>query len=293
MNSLGKNLSSKIRNIKTLWGVDLDFSNQSNLKKQMAAIKESFDGVEIAIGFFDDKYKKDFMKILSELNLSVVTQIHSNGYPIQSNDSKVHLDDLKAKIEQSLTWNPLLINSHSGTDYWTLEKNIEFFLSANEASECLLAKNKIELCHETHRQRVLFSPFRSLEILRKVPNIKLTLDLSHWILVSERLLIEETDFYWRELEDYLILNTGLIHARISTTNCIQVVDPNFYRVYESYFYAIWRKVIERSPREVIYVDYEYGPDPYLFVNPKNDKPFKDLAEIVKEQRVKFENFLKI
>lgn len=293
MNSQVKNLASKIRHIKTLWGVDLKFNNLSYLEKQMVQIKESFDGVEIATGFFDETYKKDFLKILSNLNLQIITQIHTNGYPIKSNDPKVHLDDLKAKIDQALSWNPVLINSHSGTDYWPLEKNIDFFLEANEASEYLLSNSKIELCHETHRQRVLFSPFRSLEILRKVPNIKLTLDLSHWLVVSERLLNEETDFYWKELEQYLVKNTGLIHARVSTTNNIQVIDPVFFTEFESYFYSVWKKVVENSPREVVYVDYEYGPEPYLFVDPEKNKPFKDLDVIVKEQRFKFEKYLKI
>ena len=293
MNTIGKNLSSKIRNIKTLWGVNLDFENLSNLRNQMATIKKSFDGVEIATGFFDEKYKKDFMKILLELDLSVVTQIHTNGYPIKSKDLKVHLDDLKAKLEHSITWNPVLINSHSGTDYWPLEKNIEFFLEANNISEQFLDKSKIELFHETHRQRVLFSPFRSFEIMQKVANIKLTLDLSHWIISSERLLCEESDYYWKDLETYLIKNTGLIHARISTTNNIQVVDPEFYKEYEVYFYYFWKKIIENSSRDIIYVDYEYGPDPYLFINPKDNKPIKDITDLVNEQRFKFEKFLKV
>lgn len=293
MNNTGKNLVSKIHNIKTLWGVNLDFNNLSNLKNQMNKIKKSFDGVEIATGFFDKKYQEDFMKILSELDLSVVTQIHTNSYPIRSKELQVHLDDLKSKIENSLSWNPILINSHSGTDYWPLEKNIEFFLESNKISENLLANTNIELFHETHRQRILFSPFRSFELLQKVPNIKVTLDLSHWIVTSERLLSEESDYYWKDLENYLINNTGLIHARISTINSIQVVDPNYYREYENYFYAMWKKIIVNSPRKTIYVDYEYGPDPYLFINPLDNKPIKELEDVINEQRSKFEGYLKI
>jgi len=148
MKFVTKNFSTKIKNIRTLWGLDLEFQNKSYLREQMLKIKENFDGVEIAIGFFDKKYKKDFLKLLNELDLSVVTQIHTNGYPIKSNDLTIHLDDFKAKVEDSLTWNPVLINSHSGTDYWSLKKNIEFFMQANDISDKLLGKNKIDLCQE-------------------------------------------------------------------------------------------------------------------------------------------------
>jgi hypothetical protein len=61
--------------------------------------------------------------------------------------------------------------------------------------------------------------------------LKITLDLSHWIVTSERLLDQESDYYWNELESLLIKNTGMIHARISTVNSIQVVDPEYFREY--------------------------------------------------------------
>jgi len=143
----------------------------------------------------------------------------------------------------------------------------------------------------THRQRILFNAFRSLDILKRVPNLNLTLDLSHWIISSERLLNEETEFYWKKLEKYLIKNSGLIHARISTLNQIQVFDPDFYQEYETYFYNIWKKIIKNSKKEIIYINYEYGPEPYLFMNPYNDKPFRDVSEIMIDQLYKFKEFL--
>ncbi len=293
MKSKSKNLFSKIKNIRTLWGIELDFQNTKNLNQQIEAIKANFDGVEIATGFFDEKYKLDFIKMLKEFDLKIITQIHTNGYPVKSNNINVHLDDFKYKLENSLTWDPVLINSHSGTDYWTLEENIEFFNKANEISENSLKSSNIELFHETHRQRILFNPFTSYQIINKIPNLKLNLDLSHWIVTSERLLNEENDFYWNSLEKILIDNTGLIHARIGTINSIQVVDPIYYKEYEDYYFNIWKKIIENSKRDIIYVDYEYGPYPYLFINPLNNKPIKDLNQVIIEQRKKFEDYMMV
>ena len=292
MNFPQKNLLSKIKTIKTIWGVNLNFLDKTNLKSQMTEIKNSFDGIEIATGFFDTKHKDDFLKICKDLNLSIVTQIHTNGYHIKSNDIKVHLDDFKSKLEDSLTWDPVLINSHSGTDYWDKQKNLEFFEKSQEISKNIL-NDKVEVCHETHRQRILFNPFSSYQVLKSVPNLSITLDLSHWIVTSERLLNEESDYYWNNLESNLIMNTGMIHARIGTINNIQVVDPEYFKEYEKYYFGIWKKIIENSKKNVIYIDYEYGPEPYLFNNPETGRPFKELPQIINEQKKKFDHYLSI
>jgi len=291
MNNAGKKLLSKTKSIRTLWGLDLNFKDTKVLFQQLKSIKQTFDGIEVATGFFDPNHKSEFIKICKDLNLSIITQIHTNGYPIKSADMDVHLEDFKSKLEDSLTWDPILINSHSGTDYWRLEKNIEFFKNADEITNKII-KSKIEVCHETHRQRILFNPFVTFEILKIVPNIKLTLDLSHWILTSERLLSEDSEFYWKELQNIFIKNTGLIHGRIGTVNSIQVVDPEYFDNYEKYFYSIWKNIIEHSNRKEIYIDYEYGPEPYLFVNPITGTPFKNLGDVINEQKIKFEKYLR-
>lgn len=293
------NLLSKVKAIRTLWGLDLDFSNLNSVQSEIKEIKnQGFSGVEIATGFFNEKYRSDFLKILNEYDLKVVTQIHTNGYPIKSNDLNVHLEDFKFKLEKSMDWNPVLINSHSGTDFWNFEKNIEFFAKANEISEEFFYKNlkqsqNLSICHETHRQRILFNHFNSFEIFKKVPNVKINLDLSHWIVTSERLLSKDTDYFWDELKKYLIENTCMIHARVSSLNNIQVFDPVYCPEYETYFYSIWRDIIKQSKKDTIYIDYEYGPEPYLIKNPLTDKPFTDIKTLVMDQKFRFESFLDI
>jgi hypothetical protein len=46
----------------------------------------------------------------------------------------------------------------------------------------------VSVSHETHRGRALFNPFITGHLLNKFPTLYITADLSHWLVVCERLL---------------------------------------------------------------------------------------------------------
>ena len=61
---------------------------------------------------------------------------------------------------------------------------MDFLGRAHElAAEC-----ELFCSFETHRATSLYSPWLTLEIVQQLPQLRFTADISHWIVVSERLL---------------------------------------------------------------------------------------------------------
>jgi hypothetical protein len=286
-------MKKKIIFYRTLWGVDLNFSNFSEIKSQLLNFKtQGFEGLEIATGFFDNKFKSDFLKLIKELDFKVVTQIHTMGYPITNTKISDHFDDFKKKVEDSLTWSPSVINSHTGRDDWSTEENLDLFRKISEYENTI--KNIFSnISHETHRQRCLFNPRNSYEIMKNFPKIKYTADLSHWSVVNSRLCNESTDPNWNEIIKILLKNTLLIHARVSSTEQIQVADPfsEDNKENREYYENLWKKIYQNSEAEIIHIDPEYGPFPYAILNPSNQKYLVDVDQTVQKSVKHLKNIL--
>ena len=72
------------------------------------------------------------------------------------------------------------INAHSGTDAWGDAEAREYFESVG-TSVSGFGSDLPSLSHETHRGRFLCCPFATARLLRVVPSLRLTADLSHWV----------------------------------------------------------------------------------------------------------------
>lgn len=258
----------KINFIKTLWGLEIDFSSQSSIKKALLSYKnEGFDGVEVATGFFPLEHRDVFNKIRKDLNLKLVAQIHTMGYPIFNENIDDHLSDFKKKAEESIIWQADHINCHTGRDSFSLSENFELFEKIEKFEEAFRLQNpNISISHETHRQRSLYSPFISKEILEKFSNFKITADISHWIVLAERLMDSSSDKNWEKLFNNFSKRTKLIHARVGTPNSIQVHKPLDGCPNTEYFENLWKNILELTEEREIYVTPEYGPYPYKPLN---------------------------
>ncbi|KAI8894849.1 hypothetical protein BC833DRAFT_603343 [Globomyces pollinis-pini] len=154
---------------------------------------------------------------------------------------------------------PIHINCHSGLDDFSFQDAVSFFKSV-EGLETKVGL-KCSLSHETHRGRILFSPWRTLELIKEIPSLKFTLDLSHWVVVSERLI--EIDRILPVLE-----RTLHIHARLATPQASQVSNPNTMdTIIKQYFEKVWLTVWKSQARSNVQflLDPEYGPlcDSYM------------------------------
>ncbi|GEO10156.1 sugar phosphate isomerase/epimerase [Segetibacter aerophilus] len=170
---------------------------------------------------------------------------------------------------------PILINSHTGRDYFSLEQNLELIDIAQEFSE----KTGITVVHETHRGRVGYSPQMTNEIFQARKEFLLTADFSHWVCVTESMLEN-----FSEILDEAINRSRHIHTRVGFEEGPQVSDPRA----EEWAYAVekffgwWDRIVavnEKAGVEIMPVTTEFGPKPYMPSIPFTNAPVADQFEI--------------
>lgn len=186
-----------------------------------------------------------------------------------------HLDSLRQLIEDSLPYSPVFINAHSGADSWSLNEAIDFYGQALELEKEL----GIPISHETHRLRCFGNPWMTRDILKHHPDLKLTVDLSHWVCVCERLL---PDF--GEIIALVAKHAHHLHARVGFEQGPQVPDPRapeweqHLAAHEAWWDTIWDAQRQRGVA-VSTLCPEFGPFPYLHSIPYSREPIADLREI--------------
>jgi sugar phosphate isomerase/epimerase len=140
-------------------------------------------------------------------------------------DVKGHFTIWAAQVREALALGSALvagINSHSGKDYFSDAEADEFFalaatLEADEATGL-----GIKITHETHRARVLYSPWVAPRIYAAHPLIRYTADLSHWSVVSET---GTDDPEVNAVVALLAPRVLHVHARVGFEEGPQVPDP--------------------------------------------------------------------
>lgn len=190
-----------------------------------------------------------------------------------------NFEDFKASfyhyLEFSMQGGPILINSHTGRDYFTLEQNLALIDIAAEFSE----KNGIVVAHETHRGRVGFHPGVMQDYFDARPELVITADLSHWVCVSESFLENFQD----PLEQ-AIARARHIHARVGFEEGPQIPDPRApeWKHALDHFTGWWDRMVERRRQEgakMVTFTTEFGPVPYLPTIPFKNEPVADQFEI--------------
>ena len=130
-----------------------------------------YDGVEIALAD-GDKAAMEAVEIAKSEGLALVTQ----HYETLDTDSETHAEHFERRLRHAASAKPLFVNSHTGRDLFSLEKNLSVFAIADRVAQ----DTGIPVFHETHRGRCLHSPWRTAELLAARPATKLVFDMSHW-----------------------------------------------------------------------------------------------------------------
>ncbi|RKL00754.1 hypothetical protein BFJ68_g12620 [Fusarium oxysporum] len=147
-------------------------------------------------------------------------------------------------------------------DYWSLDESVYFYQKTLGIDKELGLTGLVS--HETHRNRSLFTPYAAKYILPKVPELRVTADISHWVVVCERLLdLGEED---REILDLLIPRVTHIHARIGTTQSSQCPEPEdpVFKEEREFFERLWLRIVKARSKDSGLITFvpEYGPYPY-------------------------------
>ena len=189
-----------------------------------------------------------------------------------SNHSE-HLAQFKKATEAAANnkvQRPLYINCHSGKDYFSFEENGALI----EHTTRLAKETGLLICHETHRSRLLFAAPVAKKYLQTFPQLKITLDASHWCNVSESLLHDQP-----ETMKLAVAKTEHIHARIGHSQGPQVNDPRAPEWGDAVKAHLrwWDEVVERKKKngEQLTILTEFGPPDYMPTTPYTRQPLAD------------------
>jgi sugar phosphate isomerase/epimerase len=235
------------------------------------AKKEGYDGIEN--WWPGTKQEQDEMYAALKKYKLELGILYGAGEDTPGENFQVFKKAMEEIVKQT-SQKPLYINLHSGKDYFSFEDGKKFV----EYTNALSKSAGILIYHETHRGRLMFAAHITNEYIKKYPELKLTLDISHWCNVHESLLHNQTAAVNAALE-----RTHHIHARIGYEEGPQVADPRApeWKYAVDAHFAWWDKVVEQKKKagEPITFLTEFGPPLYMQTLPYTLQPLSNQWEI--------------
>lgn len=236
-----------------------------------AKVKDAgYDGVDTWIPEIKNERNR-FLSLINNYDLSMVSHQHQ----AKGNNINEFCKSYVYYLNLAMESNPILINSHSGRDYFTLEDQLRVI----DIAENFAVKKNITIAHETHRGRIGFSPMNSSNLFQLRPKMKITADFSHWVCVTESYL----ENFEKELIE-AIKRSEHIHARVGFTQGPQIPDPrnSFWKQDVEFFFKLWERIIvhqQSTGKEVFTITPEFGPPPYMWTNWNDNSPIASQWEI--------------
>lgn len=230
-----------------------------------------YDGIEYAIANNVTEKELDVIwNIAEQNNLKLIAQFFESG----NSEFSKHFDLYNAWLEKIRPYPCSKIDSQTGRDFYSFEQN----LSLIKEAFLFTKQTGIEIAHETHRNKCLFAAHVSKEYLEKIPEMKITLDASHWVCVAESFLEDQAAALVLAIE-----RTEHIHARVGYPEGPQVPDPrvpDWQHAVEAHL-AWWDRVVEKKKKEnkKLTITAEFGPYPYMVHLPDNNIPISNQWEI--------------
>lgn len=227
-----------------------------------------YDGVEVWLPK-NARVQQEVSKGLKKHQLKVIYLCGTNKSLSFKESLLAYENDLKRAIVQK----PYAINSHTGSDFFSFEQNMKFLKLANDLSN----KYNIPIHHETHRGRFSYALPETKRYLNSDSAFRLTLDISHWMVVHESLLAQQ-----QQLLDEVMERTDHIHARVGFEEGPQVNNPQapeWDKALNRHL-SIWESIIlsHWKTGKPMTITTEFGPPNYLPTAPFTQKPLSNQWE---------------
>lgn len=267
-----------LKYICTFWGCE----NQSAKEFLFNVVRNGYHGVEI--NFPEDTgFITEFIEELNKIRNTIDPDFMFIAQQVLSNKKETVNEYIK-RIQERLgfltTLKPDFINSHTGKDFFEFSDNCKII----EITEDISGKSGIPIWLEIHRGRFSFHLKTLLKYLEVFPELKLIADFSHFCVVSESNLDDQSD-----LLEKIYPNIKHIHARIGFEQSPQVNNPfapeweNFLIQYSRW----WKSIIEVQKNKnssFMTITPEFGPFPYMPQEPYTKKPLANQWEINLEMK---------
>lgn len=236
-------------------------------------VKEAgYDGVETGFPFtLSANEKVEITKGLKEFDLAVIGQ---HWQTIESNFDQ-HKQTFQKHLFSLAELNPLFINSQTGKDYFTIEQNLALIQTADDISK----ETGIKILHETHRGKWSFAAHITQQYLQLAPQIRITLDISHWCNVAESFLEDQVAAVQTAID-----HTDHLHARVGFEEGPQVMDPRApeNKPILNIHFNWWDTLITLKKEQgttTFTITPEFGAPPYQHVLPYTNQPISDQWEV--------------
>jgi len=183
-----------------------------------------------------------------------------------------YIQRMEDSLESLSALEPLFINSHTGKDHYSFDDNCRVIEAALNFSH----KKGIRILHETHRGRFSFHTTTLQSYLKKFPELELVGDFSHFCTVSESMLEDQ-----QAILESIMAHVRHVHARVGSEQAPQVSDPAApeWRPYLDRFLGWWKQIADLNKgmgMSTLTFTPEFGPAPYMPVEPFTQKPMSDL-----------------
>jgi hypothetical protein len=274
----------KLELFKSRWGWQGDWSACAAEVRQMGGVgvegRMPTDAVEL----------RAMAQGLQQEGLACIAVVFTGGdvIPNQAWTVQQHLDRLQHALDNAAVLQPRFLNLLAGNDRWPLGQQVDFFGRAQA-----LADAAGVLCSfETHRGSSLYSPWVTLALIEQLPQLRFTADISHWVVVCERLLNDAADDLMPFIE-----RVHHIQARVGYEQGPQVPHPAApeYAEAVAFHQGVWQAVWASQQARgygVSTLTPEFGPDGYTHLLPFTKAPVADLWELnlgmARTQRQRFD-----
>jgi sugar phosphate isomerase/epimerase len=244
----------RLRVLRSLWGVVKQADGPRSLEDALPLIKRlGYDGVEVPYKLALQVGIERFGALLNAHDLDVSFIFFTDGpvapgfpepivnggpygahpapalpgAPLDAALVDAHVGAFAAQLRgayddapPSLRGRVVSCNSHSGSDRFTAAMSEEFF---GRVLELEAGAGRGPVFHETHRTRILYSPWVARDLLPRVgPALKLTADLSHWTNVAE---VGPDNADLEAVVRQVAPQCHEIHGRVGFEEGPQVADP--------------------------------------------------------------------
>jgi sugar phosphate isomerase/epimerase len=256
--------------MKILFGKSNWEAGDATIEDFLIMVKNSgFDTTEIYLHSLSSD-SNAVVEMHKKYELDLIAQVITLGSDIED-----HIRSLEKQFRVALQCGAFLINAHAGRDIFSFEDNLRIFKRGLELGR----DNGIPVCYETHRGRPTYSVTQTVRYLESLPDMRLTSDFSHWMVVHESRLEDQAENLQLAMD-----RSDHIHARVGYEEGPQIPDPRapeWKQDVENHI-ELWQKIADAHRKrgsEYLTITPEFGPPLYMHTLPFTEMPVADVWDI--------------
>lgn len=242
----GSNRPPRLEIHQSMWAM-IELETELSLEAKLERIAGAgFTGILARVPEIDAR--DEWKRLLNQYSLS----FGSHCFPFSPTD-------LSAHIQHAVDMDMLYVNGQVADSFVIDEEAIDLLGGLAAVS----AANRLPFYVETHRGKITQDLIRTVNYANALPNLRFTLDISHYVLAGE---MTEKQEKAELLLDRVLQRTSAIHSRISSGEQIQV-DVGYSDAILARYGQWWTQAMRywlqgAKPGDVLPFVCELGPAPY-------------------------------